>query len=145
MIRWAATGDIQAMVAHAERMHRESNYSSLSFSTEKMTDTVLNAITNGFAMVAEIDGVVVGGMLGGLTCPCFSDDVQGFEYGIYLDRSHRSGLIAAKLISAFTTWCIDRGAKQIRVGNSTGHDGVSRLYERLGYRSSGQLFFRNVG
>lgn len=145
IIRAAENRDIARIVEMAERMAKESNFSSLSFSPERVASMCKTLISNGFAVVAEHDGEIIGGMLGDIHIPWFSGDSMGTDLGLYIEPQHRNGLLAAKLIKRFEDWCIGFGAKQIRPGISTGSPSAERLYKALGYQATGVQFLKMVG
>lgn len=144
MIRWAETKDIDALYAMACDMAKDSTFSTLTIDEERFKSHCDAIISHGFAMVAERDGEIIGGMLADAVRPWYSMDFIGIDYGIYIKPDKRNGLIAAKLVKLFESWCMEQDVKQIRPGTSTGHDGISRLYEFLGYKRSGDLFVKEV-
>lgn len=145
MIRWAEVADIPALADMAERMMADSTFSTLVFDREKFSKHCETVIGYGFAMVAIKDDNIIGAMLGDASAAWYSMDMIGFDYGLYIEPEHRSGLIAAKLVRLFEKWCKDMNVKQIRLGTSTGNNEASRLYQALGFTVTGELFFKDLG
>jgi L-amino acid N-acyltransferase YncA len=144
MIRLATENDIDRMVEIGEKFAAETTYRTVEYSKERIEATIKILIKAGFCMVAEKDGVIVGGMMGDVFTPWYSNDRMGIDYCIYIEPEHRNGLMAVKMIKKFEQWCISMGAKQIRPGIGTGNRSVSRLYKALGYKSVGEWFLKDV-
>ena len=145
MIRKAEEADIPRLSDMAQTMMQESSFTRLSFSPEKFEERCKAIISNGFCMVAVKGGEIIGAMLGDCYEAWYSMDRIGFDYALYIDKAHRNGLIAAKLVRRFESWCEDMNVKQIRLGTSTGNNEASRLYQALGYAVTGELFLKELG
>lgn len=142
MIRNAVKEDIATLVQLGKEMHLESNYASLDFDTNKVHDFLLYMMDYGVVLVEEKSGEVVGGMAGYISQPFFSYDSIANDLGLFISKQHRGGITAVKLVKAFTDWAISHDVKQIRPAISVGGDidGVTKLYERLGYKVAGAVF-----
>ena len=142
MIRPATHADIPRLIELGAVMHATTNYSHLVYLPEK-TGAFLGSLIDGegVAFVAEVDGVLVGGLSGGLTEQWFNNDLIAFDYALFVEPGRRQGLIAMKLVLAFQEWARLQGAKQIHMGVTTGvHvSGTARLYSRLGFKYDGPL------
>ena len=144
MIRKAYKSDIPVMLELAMELFIDSTYKHVTPSIARIKTTFETMIDAGFAMVAVIDGKIVGGMIGDVYTPWYTLDKLGIDYSIFVLPKHRNGLIAFKLIKAFENWCISNGAKQIRIGIGTGDKNVSRLYEKLGFDIVGTAHCKNI-
>lgn len=144
MIRKGTHDDVASIIVLGAKLHLETSYRHVTFAPEKAEKLVHLLVDYGFFMVAEVDGLVVGGMMGDCVDAWYTDDLTGIEFSLYLDPEHRSGLIAAKLVSSFVKWCKMMGAKQIRPGVGTGHEGVGRLYEALGFEKVGSFYCMDI-
>lgn len=145
MIRWAEIHDLPRLCQMAEAMMQESTFNKLAFCQEKFLKGAEPIISHGFAMVAVKNGEIIGAMLGDASAPWYSMDLIGFDYALYIEPAHRSGLLAAKLVRRFEEWCKQMDVKQIRLGISTGNMEASRLYKALGYTVTGELFLKDLG
>lgn len=143
-IRKATLDDVQVIVQMGERLHAESSFRTISFSAEKLAETVATLIGHGFAVVAEKDGAVIGGMLGDVVVPWYSTERMGIDYSLYIEPEHRSGLLAIKLVKMFEAWCKNMGAVQIRPGVSTGHMSAGKLYRAMEYQPVGECFMKDI-
>lgn len=144
MIRPATLSDIPRIVDLGEMLHAESEYRSIPFSRSKVAKLMTALIVrDGVVFLAEKDGVVIGGIAGGVTEHWFSDtELVGFEYSFFLEPSGRHGITAARLIRAFKAWCKAKGAKQARMGITTGInvEGTAKFYRSQGFVDAGLLF-----
>lgn len=144
-VRPAARGDVDALVAMGARMHAETAYSFLPYDAEKVRQFVLAQIaeTEAYCLfVADEDGAPIG-MLGGYVSDYFfCDEKIACDTVVYVERSRRGTLAAARLIRAFREWASVRGAREICLGVSSGRDTerTGRFYERLGLHSVGGVY-----
>lgn len=144
MIRPATAADIPAMLALGEAMHAESRYSALAWCTPKvcgLLDMLLES-DKGLVLVAERDGVVVGGFLGFIDEHFFSRETVATDLALFIEPSRRGGVAAARLLKAYVVWATEQGAAQITVGITTGvHvEQTARLFQGCGFAPVGQMF-----
>lgn len=144
MIRNAIESDIPKLVAMGQALHDETTYKHVTYSPERVAETCRLMMLNGFLMVAEKDGEVVGVMMGDVLVPWYTTERMGIDMTLYIYPEHRNGMIALRLIKRFEEWCIAMGAKQIRPGIGTGDLSVAKLYQALGYKSVGQWFLKDI-
>ncbi len=146
MIRVATEADITALVDLGLEMHKESNFSALTFDVEKTKEYVKNLLGYGIVFCSESNGNLTGFIAGFLYQPYFSFDYLASDIGLFITKDARGGLTAPKLIDAFTKWAQEKGAKQVRPGISVGGniEGVGRLYERMGYSIVGSVFMKEI-
>lgn len=144
MIRPASLSDIPRLVDLGELMHAESpNYRDIPFSREKVALQMTLLVTrDGVVFVSEKNGVVVGGIAGGVTEYWFSLEKFGFEYAFFLTREARHGITAIRLQRAFKTWCGLQGVKRFIMGTSTGisTEGTNEFYEAVGMELTGHIY-----
>lgn len=143
MIRAAKHDDIPRLVELGQLLHDTSSYASVGMNPEKVGKLLGQLIDGlGVVFVAEVSGEIVGGFAGAITEQWFSDDLIAFDYSLFIEPSKRQGLTALKLVLAFQEWAKAKGAKEIRMGITTGMnvDGTSRLYRHLGFEYVGPLF-----
>lgn len=140
MIRKGTHDDVAAVVAMGATMHEQSAFRHVVYVPEKVSDFIHLHVDHGFFMVAEVDGKVVGGMLGDCMILWFTTDITGLEYAFYVQEENRNGLIAAKLVAEFIRWCKAAGAKQIRPAIATGNQALGRLYEAYGFKPVGNYY-----
>lgn len=144
MIRNAIESDIPKLVEMGRRFNAETSYKHVTYSPERVEATCRLMMTNGFLVVAEKDGEVVGVMMGDVLTPWYTTDRMGFDYCLYIYPEHRNGMIAIRMIKRFEDWCIGMGATQIRPAVATGNPNGGRLYEALGYKRVGEQFLKDI-
>lgn len=144
MIRNATVNDIPKMIEIGKNLANSTTYKSVNYSEERIEATIKILIEHGFCVVAEKNGEVVGSMMGDVYTPWYSNDRMGIDYVLYIEREHRNGLLAVKMIKKFEQWCISMGVKQIRPGIGTGDKNAIRMYKALGYQSVGEWFLKDV-
>ena len=150
-IRAATPADLPAVLDLGEEMHRSSVYVKYSFDRRKVHD-LMSSVMRGsgvlFVAEQEFEGQkrVVGGFAGGVTEFWFGHDLVGFDYALFLLPDHRVGSIAYRLLVAFESWCKRRGAREIRLGITTGInvEATSSFYLRMGYADAGRLFTKEL-
>ena len=147
MIRPATKEDIPALVALGGMLHSESSYSNLRFIPEKVAVFLQRVIDGaGVVFVSEKDGEVNGGIAGSVMEHWFSDEKIAFDYSLFISPKYRQGIAALRLMHAFCEWAKLKGAREIRMGITTGInvDGVARLYRSMGFEDAGILFRKEV-
>lgn len=147
MIRPATLADIPRLIELGRLLHEFSSYAALRFVPTRVAETLEKLIGGeGVVFVSERDGVVVGGLAGGLTQHWFSDELVAFDYSLFVDPQARNGITAAKLVAAFVEWGRLRGARTVCMGITTGLDveRTARFYRALGLQDAGLLFRMEV-
>lgn len=148
MIRPARHDDIPRIIELGTILHQTTSYAAQPFNAGKAA-AFMGALVDGAAgvlFVAEIDGVVVGGMAGGIVDQWYNDELVAYDYSLFVEPGRRNGIIAVRLIRAFEEWARIKGAKQIHMGIGTDMNvaGTSRLYESLGLKHFGPLFVKEL-
>lgn len=149
VIRSPRPADLDAIVEMGERMHEESVYAFLPYDREKV-QRLFHAFIHhpetwgGF--VAEDEGKVIGMIGGFLTDYFFCDEKLASDMILFLEKPYRGGLTAGRLIRAFEQWAIDRGARELCLGISTGVniDNTGKFYEHMGMTRVGAVYKRRL-
>ncbi|MCE1001832.1 GNAT family N-acetyltransferase [Pseudomonas sp. NMI1173_11] len=147
MIRPATHQDIPRLVDLGAIMHATTSYKDRVYIPEKTGEFIGSLIDGlGVMFVAEVDGVVVGGLAGAVTEQWFNTDLIAYEYCLFVEPSRRQGLLAMKLVISFQEWARIKGAKEIHMGVTTGINtsSTARLYSRLGFKYDGPLMKMEV-
>lgn len=142
MIRAATTDDIPRMVELGRAMHAESPaFGAMRFDADKLAGVIAAAMGSpvGFAMVAERDGEVIGGMVAMAAPHYFSPDLVACDLALFIQAEHRGGMAAVRLLAAYREWGIGIGAAKVQLGVMAGIEAwmVEALCERLGARRVG--------
>ena len=87
-------------------------------------------------LVAEVDGKIVGGIVGVLTQLWFNNACKvASELAWWVAPEHRRGRTALKLYQAFEAWAKEQGAAHIVMSDLVveGETPAAKLFEKLGY------------
>lgn len=144
MIRTATHEDIPRLIELGEQMHVESRFARLPFDRDKVQALFAHLIESpdGLLLVADADGVLVGGFAGYVVEHYFARTKVASDFGLFIEPASRGGMTAPRLLKAYIEWAKAQGAVMIQAGITTGvHvEQTTRLYEKLGFRNNGQLF-----
>lgn len=138
-IRPATHDDLDLLMDLTVAMHAESpRYSKMTFSHQKMLNLYVMLINSawGLVLLAERDGIIVGGIAAMISEHWLSDDLVANEFGLFILPEHRGGMTAARLARGYIEWAKGHGAKQIQLGISTGVqvEETAALYRALGLK-----------
>ncbi len=146
MIRTATVEDLPRIIELGKMLHSESaEYRDIPYDPDKVAETMIDAIENrGVVFVYERDGAIRGGVAGVITEYWFSREKIAGDYSVFVEPAYRNGMIAVRLVLAFKAWASLSGARQVKMGVTTGIAGAERLYQSLGMRHCGNLFVEDL-
>ena len=138
MIREAYPTDIEPLLVLCQLMHEESYYKIFDYQEKKVRQLFYTALDTPDTMglwIAEEHDEIIGFLLGFLTPHFFGTDLQACDLGIYMLPEKRGSLASVRLIKAFEAWAIERGAKEVILGSSTGiaRERAVKLFTKLGF------------
>lgn len=144
MIRPATINDIPALIKLGAQMHVESpRFCRLRFSPAKVESTLLQLMSMplGFLWVAEHEEGLIGGLAAVAGPHWCSDDLVANDLALFIDREHRGGISALRLVNRYRCWVKEIGAVIGQLGVTTGIDteGTANLFERLGFERCGVI------
>lgn len=144
-IRKARRDDIEHLVQMGAALALEApEFKGMAFSHDKVRRllTTLHDSPQGFVMVAEDGGQIVGAMVAAATEHWGFDALVAFDLALYVAPGRRGAQHGAALLKTYATWCRDVGAVRGSVGVSTGihPDQTGRMYEAAGFRRIGGMF-----
>lgn len=144
MIRPATHDDIERLVELGEQMHAESRFAKLSFDHDKVRNLFAHLIESpdGLLIVADVDGLIIGGFAGYVVEHYFALTKVASDFGLFVAPEHRGGMTAPRLMRAYVEWAKEQGAVMVQAGITTGvHvNETARLYQKLGFKQAGLLF-----
>ena len=136
--------DLPMLIDMGAQMHKESGYSVIQYSREKIQGIFANAIilSDVLGLASEDDEGIYGLMLAAVSEHWCSTDRVAYDLALYVKPERRGGMAAIRMIRYYVRWAQERGAKMISLGTSTGinSERVSKLYERLGFKKVGYAF-----
>lgn len=143
-IRPATADDIPALIALGAVMHAESpRFSRFGFERDRLDGNIrmVLAYEYGFAVVAEHDGEMVGGLLA-VAMPHFACDLlQACDLAYFVRPDRRGGIAAARLADAYREWAASIGA-EASIGLNTGvqPERTAKLLAALGAQQTGTVW-----
>lgn len=141
MIRNATREDAQPIVDILAALHEITSFSPVDFSEVKAKHAVMAFVDGGqFVRVVDVDGQIVGVMIGIVFPTWFGTDIIAVDVALYVKPEHR-GFASVRLVKQFVDWAKEKGAKQIRPGISTGDKAGGRIYRKLGFSDLGESFY----
>lgn len=146
MIKAAGIDDVDGVVELARRMHGESIYRSIGFNAEKFAGVIREHIDTGCVFVAHRSEVLIGALVGGVCEHLFSNELFGYELGVFVTPECRGGTTAIRLLKAFELWCVEMGAVNIDMGITTGihTENTGKLYQKLGFIECGKHYRKEI-
>jgi len=143
-VRRASKADIEQVVALGVQMHAEGAYAFLPFDPERARAFVAESIEEEeqCLWVAEEAGAVVGMLAGSVSEYYFCSELVACDLVFYVERRHRRGSAAVRLIGAFREWAREQGARELALATSLGVPGdrAGQFYERLGFTRVGGVY-----
>jgi GNAT superfamily N-acetyltransferase len=146
VIRNLSRRDISAALELCKAMHQETVYAFLPFDEIKVQNTIQRYLSDPakyFAGVALYDEHKVVGVLAGyLTTYPFCDEKLASDQMFFVVPDSRGGRAAVGLQKAFKAWAKQVGAREIRIGVSSGVsiERANSFLRRLGMTDVGSNF-----
>jgi GNAT superfamily N-acetyltransferase len=144
IVKPTSADDVKDALKLARRMHSEGAYAFLPFEPAKVLAGILACSTQAdhFAALALRAGAVVGFLGGALTTYPFCSERLAHDLGFYVAPEARASTAAVRLLRAFRAWALERGAREVSLGVSTGgrHERIERFYTRMGFTKMGGVY-----
>lgn len=142
-IRQATEDDIFDLLILGRQFIKESGY---KWDRERVEEIMNNLISNDESciIVYEVDGEVVGGLLGTTAEPFLSHQKQAHEMAWFVDKDHRDNKGGIGMMKAFEEWAKDLGCTEIIMGDIVGVRDLTNLYEHKGYKMVEKLYSKEI-
>src|SRR5208282_1754616 len=141
-VRRATQADTPAILSMMHAMHVDGSFADVPISEEACLET-LRGLTgdNGIILVAEGEHGLYGFLLAQCFPYFFSRAKMVADLAVWLNKDHRGGITAVRMLSALSQWAALVGAREIYLGVSHNVDPerVGALYERSGYTRLGGI------
>ena len=121
-IRLARAPDVEQLLDIGEEVFADGHPALVrGFERDKSRKYMewLLTTSSAFCLVAEKDGLILGGLAGLILPDFFSPDVVGSEIFFGVRAQHRSIALAHDMIRVFTQVCFELGATTVRFNPST--------------------------
>lgn len=144
MIRLAKLNDLDRIVEVGASLHAETEHFGRCRYVGEKVKAFIGALINsddGFVMVAERDGQVVGGIVAVTVEQWFSHDKIATEISVFILPEYRGSMDALRLLKAFKAWARTKGVVYTMAGISTGihAEKTKALYQAAGMRYVGPI------
>lgn len=133
-------------------MHALTSFRSLAYDASKVERTFKSLINRQdsqyvFLVAQGADSRIVGTLIGSIEQHIFSEALVASVIHIDVLPEARAGGYAIKLLRAFEGLCGNRGVVEISVGvnSEDGEVGGLSFLERIGYRTVGANYSRQIG
>ena len=141
IIRFTRTEeDLAARVAMARRVYEERD-DGLPYDEDMVRRALERRLKKpgGCLLQAELDGRVIGGVVGSIGPHYHSPALGALLESFYVLPEHRGSIAFVKLLHGFRRWARTNGAVRMYVGVTSGVDiaRTDRLLKRLGFEPTG--------
>lgn len=148
MIRRGTIDDIDALIEMASPFLNYSKYSEFTeIDPDEIAFSLCNILDNGVIFVAEIDGKVVGAIVGMMSQFWFSRKTKlAAELAWWVKAEHRKGTVGIRLLTTFEEWAKENGATVVSLSDLKVADiyPAGELYEKLGYVATERAHVKGV-
>ena len=141
---------LASVIKMSTAMHKESPvYKHIPYSQKAIMQLYYQMCMNPkmhVCLIAHKDDHVIG-MIGGYIVPFFfSEDRVAIDLFLYVDKEHRGGTAAPRLVKAFEQWAKKTGAIRVVLGATTGVDTERTLamYRKFDYEDIGALVKKDL-
>jgi GNAT superfamily N-acetyltransferase len=145
IIRPVEEKDIPEVIHLGGLMHDESDMHILSYSPQKIADTVYSILDNPKTMmgiVAREKNIMVGMFSAYIGQPVYSEDYMAWDIICYVLPEFRGSRAFIWLIRAYKKWAESTLAKMIFLTHSSGVKPMEtmEMYKRLGFMPIGGVY-----
>lgn len=144
IVRTLRREDVDAAIAMGRDLHRDSpTFGRHRFDAEKLRKLAERCLEHPdwCCLMAWVGEEPVGLFVGFVAEDWFGPDIYAADLTFWVRPASRGSSAAVRLLFAFEGWAEARGAKEIRVGVSTGIsvDKAANFYMKAGYALRGPL------
>jgi hypothetical protein len=146
IVREATAHDALDCLMLIKSFVKESNQ-PFKFDSTKTLESINNSIQGLSTLklfVAEINSEVIGFVLGIVYEQLFSRDKTADELAWYVDKNHRGGTAAIRLLKAYEDWATSNGVVCINMSHIERLTDLSKLYNKLGYKRIEATFQKEI-
>ena len=144
IIRDVEARDIPYVVKYAQDF-MEYYPVPLDYNIDDLMQTLIQVAENGIFLVAEKDGIIVGG-LGAIVAPHYYAPMHliASELFLWVDEGHRNSTIGPRLLKSFEEVAEEVGCKYISMTSTVRTPNFKDYLERKGYREAETSYLREV-
>lgn len=146
-VREATIADLPLVETFARQLSAETVYSFMDCNVDHLQSVLRDMIEldNCTWLIAETTEPV-GAIVGTVVPHWYSGSLVAQTLFLIVRQDHRNAMHGVRLLKAFESWAQHHGATYMIMGTSSGYEieKLQHLYERLGYRSIGNVFSKYV-
>ena len=152
-IRRAKTSDIEIIqefgskLLNYERENYDSSLNSEWAFSDGAKERYLNAIQNGYVIIAEMNEQPVGFLIGSIIEPKANSARQIKQanlQNLYVDEKFREAGIGKELFLNFKKYCQDNHVKQLNVSVLAANKAAVEFYNAIGFKPRSINFFQEL-
>ena len=145
MIREVTAADYGPLFLLMKEAHEESITRFVPVDWGKCLGWICKCRDEGFAMVAEKDGEVIGAMLGHKEAPWFSEQEYAVDVFTFVSKAHRGTGAGLKLYRTFLRWAHENETP-VFIGQNSGVqvERVEKIFGHLGLTKCGSVFIEVI-
>ena len=148
-IRDAVLSDLPRIVELGRMLHQESpRFARMAFNEIKAADFLAGLIQSGdgFLVVSERDGQIVGGMAAMVAREWFSDERFAYDVSLFIEPQYRGSILPLRLLLSYKDWAKSKGLLFAVAGVGTGInvERTTELYRRAGMTDIGMILEFNL-
>lgn len=140
LIRQATAEDIAQLSEFGSKFFQYSGYGKLlTYSAEGMVHALYTILDTGVIFVAEVDGRLVGGIMGIMSVLWCQPSVPvAAELAWWVDEQYRNHPIGIRLLKQFEDYAKEQGAKVVVMSDMLleGRSTVGEMLNRFGYETT---------
>ena len=144
-VRDAHVEDIPQIIVLARKFHAVSGYDSFDMDDESADRLIFQSISQGLGPVAEVDGEIVGFLLG-LEFPAIlnANIMMGSEIAWWVEPEHRNKVIGIKLLQFIENKAKQKNLKfwSMMCLEHLNPEGLEKIYLKMGYKKSERTYMR---
>lgn len=144
-IREATKEDVLDLLVLFKQFSKESGYKyKLDMVTLKENLELAVEAPNFLLSVLEVDGEIVGSLVGAVTTPLFSKDKTATELAWFVEESHRGSSGSLRLIKNYENWAKDKGCKFVTMVDIDSLNNLEQVYKRVGYTLTEKTYVKEL-
>jgi RimJ/RimL family protein N-acetyltransferase len=110
---------------------------SVTYADERWRQLARNADANPLGATFVVDGGE-GGLVAACSVRIGEEPNLGRVFAMWVDQDQRGRQLGAQLLAAAEAWAVAAGLHEIRLHVTRGNAPAERVYERAGYRPTGE-------
>lgn len=144
-VRTAEAGDKLIFAFLADAFLKESGY-SLTMNPDKLLANFDHSLSVPDIEIffLEVDGSVVGMLVGAISQPLFSDDRMATELAWYITPEKRGGREAFHLINAYEEWAESQDCSYVTMVDIDTLNSLEKVYTKKGYTLTEKTYVKEI-